>query len=59
MFKKFVLQGCSQTKDRRRSLWATLEDAEVRTKLADFFNILPVDYGWDIVRRQACRRDMD
>jgi len=27
-----------------------VQDAiEVRTKLADFFNILPVDYGWDIV----------
>jgi len=27
--------------------------------LADFFNILPVDYGWDIVRRQACRCDIN
>jgi hypothetical protein len=30
----------------------------MRTKLADFFNILQVDYGWDTARRQACRRDI-
>ena len=24
--------------------------------LENFFNILDEDYGWDIVRRQACRR---
>jgi hypothetical protein len=36
-----------------------VEDAfEVRTKLADFFNILPVDYGWDIEGRQASSGDM-
>ena len=42
MLKKAVQQGRSESKGRRRTLWRYVEGLnDARTKLADFFSILP------------------